>query len=350
MRLAHLVGLLCFSTATARRDAQFSKRRRAIELVLAKAKHFLAIEAALEASERWDRSQRLAKYKQGDVSEVRTLFVARNFTYEVPNPKKLQKITAVNRSATANGTKLTLRAYFRRGDEALSNRQAYKDQFGVEAPVARDRTSKRVFGGESERTMINWGIGGYAAVGRVLGVAFVPVRAATEALRGCVCRPVLAATERLGLPLVPRLARAADALLSKGLVKGLPEVHPRLDPRYGRLGAYYNYALRFTTSPRTILRVAWRTPVDVFRWVRRVYYAAVLGHGTLGVPRALLPDWPSHERLEAALLRAAIAEAQAYLGRLGPRAAARRRRRVAARDRKLAAEGPNNDDEKKPEL
>ncbi|KAH8063296.1 hypothetical protein JL722_2461 [Aureococcus anophagefferens] len=270
-----------------------SKRREALELTLAKAKHWLAVEEAIEAKERWALARHRTLAGRGDLVEVVVSAMPRNFTYAVPDPRKLKKLMAYNKTATREGRKMRLGGYLRRGEEALGHRETYFATYGVPMPVARDRTSKRVFGGESKHTSLNFGIGGFTAMGRLLGLGFVPA---------------------------------------------LPVAHPRLDPRYGRVASFYYHALRLTASPRAVARVAWRTPADAWRWAGRTYRAAVLGHKSYGIPAAFLPaGWPSHERLEAALLRAAMEETRAYISRLGPRAAARRRRRIAARDKAALA-------------
>ena len=86
-----------------------------------------------------------------------------------------------------------------------------------------------------------------------------------------------------------------------------------------------------------VLRTAWRAPVDAYKWLRTWTFVLALGRKGALWEGAFADSWPSHERLQAALLRAARDEAAAYLSRLGPRPARRRRRRLAALERKRAA-------------
>ena len=85
------------------------------------------------------------------------------------------------------------------------------------------------------------------------------------------------------------------------------------------------------STARTETRTSsWRAPVDAFRYGRRLLVAAALGHRSSFLGLLAPASTPSHERLEAAMLRAAREECLAYLSRVGPRAAARRKRRLAA--------------------
>lgn len=322
----------------AHRASATSKRRVAIELVLGKARHYLAIEEGLEREERWALASKLARARPCEPTTVAVRIPERNFTYAVPDHRGLQTLSATNGTFAddARGNRvaprLSLRGYFRRTEKAAASLAAAKEAFASPRRPNRDRARRSVFGGESDETRVNWGTGGYVALGRCLGCAVVPVRVAFEIAGRLVLRPAASASEAFRAPLLARLLRFADGVLAVGPVKALGDLDARLDPRLGRTAFYYNHALRRTGPLRAVARVAWKTPADAFRYGRRAYYAAVLGHKTAGLPAFLAPrDWPAHERLEAALLRAAIDESVAYLARLGPPAAARRKRRLAAR-------------------
>ena len=324
--------VLCATTVAAQ-----SKRRVAIELVLAKAKHYLAIEERFEALERWDRAGLMVRSRRHEVSDVTLVIRPRNFTYAVPDPRKLLALGAYNQSRptfeggrVVNGTKMTLRGYFTRAAKAAEDRKVYMETYNVAPPARkRDRLAPWILGGESERTDVNWGTGGYTAMGRVLGLGFFPLRGLAEGARAAVVAPLKAAAEALRVPVLPAVLGHLDAVLDRGLLKALPDVHPVFDLRYGRTAFYYNHAMRLTANTRRVFRTAWRTPADFVHVLQQHYYATILGHTYASFP-TLSTAWPSHERLEAALLRAAIAESKQYLARLGPRAAARRQRRLTA--------------------
>jgi hypothetical protein len=99
-----------------------------------------------------------------------------------------------------------------------------------------------------------------------------------------------------------------------------------------------------TREIRIVLKTAWRLPRQAWLFVKTLrYYAMLYLRSTRSLNYILVKAypaakrWPRHERLEAALLRALLAECRAYEARLGPKAAARRKRRLAKYHEKLRA-------------
>ena len=269
-----------------------SKRRQRIERYYAKARQALPTEERLESDERWARAKLLGRGRKASLTVVRIKAPVRNFTYEVPNAWKLLDIRAFNLTkGSQNGTGMNARHYLNAFEKAKNNVEMQMKMFKVNeggAPAPQDRIGLFVKRG-------SWDSDGFASLGRLLGV-------------------VGQVTYRYEGPLERFFSR-----------------------NYGLL-------VQNTREIRIVLKTAWRMPRQIWLFLKSVKWYVVLtvraspvlnAACTYAYPPSI--NWPQHERLEAALLRALLAECRAYESRLGPKAAARRRRRLAGYHAQLRA-------------
>lgn len=325
-----------------------SKRRQRIERYYAKARQALPTEERLESDERWARAKLLGRGRKASLTVVRIKAPVRNFTYEVPNAWKLLDIRAFNLTkGSQNGTGMNARHYLNAFEKAKNNVEMQMKMFKVNeggAPAPQDRIGLFVKRG-------SWDSDGFASLGRLLGVIVgIPLRILVLLVRKSCLKPLRARVSWSST------LNFTDDALRRGFTRALQKSREERLNELGQVTYRYegplerffsrNYGLlvQNTREIRIVLKTAWRMPRQIWLFLKSVKWYVVLtvraspvlnAACTYAYPPSI--NWPQHERLEAALLRALLAECRAYESRLGPKAAARRRRRLAGYHAQLRA-------------
>lgn len=266
------------------------RRRVELEKLLSRIEWLGATERTHEVRELLSHAKAIWRGKNTKLARVNVSIP--RFESSLPSAGELMKIVASNYTADgASGTRsrLSLRIYLARAAKPASSARGTR----------RRRTSTtRVFVGRG----INWDGGGVTALGRCLGLVLLPVRTLYELLRLVACNSTRALARRHRLDTLARVADQVDYIMRRGPFKSLPEFYPVLDlARNGRTSKYYAHGLDYTRSARYAARIAWRMPADIGAWLAIRYVALSIAD--------------KHQRLEAALLRAARDELRRVLRR-----------------------------------
>ena len=339
--LLHAVAAKLQFGADANNTRKGSKRRRNIERVYAVARKALPLEEKLEAEERWERARLLGRNRKARLASIKVKVPRRNFSYAVPDPKKLLDIRAYNLSASSsNGTAMNARHYLTMWEQAKNSVEMQEKLWKMNNRAApQDRIGLFVKRG-------SWDSDGFASLGRLLGVVVgIPLRIVVFVVRRCCVRPL---RDRCVGTFCERYANFTDDALRRGFAKAVIKareetvnelnqvIHRYEGPIERFFARYYGLLVLNTREIRIVLKTAWRLPRQAWLFLKTLrYYAMLYLRSTRSLNYVLVKaypaarSWPRHERLEAALLRALLAECRAYEARLGPKAAARRRRRLA---------------------
>lgn len=285
MALLWLLVLGCCNTC-----AIGGRRRDELEQLLSRIEWLGATERAHEVRELLSRAKAIWQGKNTELAQVNVSIP--RYASSFPSAVELMKIVASNDTADGgSGTRsrLSLRVYLARAAKRSS----------LSSGAHRRRTSTTsVF----VRGRINWDGGGVTAFGRCLGLALLPVRTLYELLRLVTCNSTRAVARRHRFDALARVADKIDYIMRRGPFKALPEIYPSLDLAHnGLTSRYYAHSLDYTRSVRNAMRIAWRMPADIGSWLAIRYIAFSIAD--------------KHERLEAALLRAARDELRRVLRR-----------------------------------
>ncbi|KAJ1456382.1 hypothetical protein M885DRAFT_517909 [Pelagophyceae sp. CCMP2097] len=270
--------------------------------------HFYAREEKIEQHELLHQAKRLLYRKRATWNSLqKVLILPHNMTAaDRPNAETLSRLSAVSgswRNATElglyDGRRVTLAKYFaymRAHTESLGK----KGRDGARLAKLKRSASKRQKGhvfAHNSGSAVNWGRGGVRILGLGCGVLLVPGRAAHEAARALLFQLPAKAFAAIGNAPLSNLLRRGSNVLRKGPVLLLPK-RLRVTPLWAR--SYTSVAYRRSRPLRHFWRVAWRTPRELGKWC--LVHSLALYIGARG----------HHERLEAALLRAAATQAQLF--------------------------------------
>ena len=166
-------------------------------------------------------------------------------------------------------------------------------------------------------------------------VVGIPLRIVVFVVRRCCIRPL---RDRCVGTFFERYANFTDDALRRGFAKALIKareetvnelnqvMHRYEGPIERFFSRYYGLLVLNTREIRIVLKTAWRLPRQAWLFVKTLrYYAMLYLRSTRSLNYVLVKAypaakrWPRHERLEAALLRALLAECRAYEARSGRR-------------------------------